>query len=390
MKTVIILLVLASCARQAEDIKATRSYLTESTRPIFSRALGELVVDPEIRAISFIIYPDQDDLEGFEYTPNGEVGDLWDSVTTRLSYGVRLNGSYRREASPKVKLSQMVTTIVTVGELRTDTFRAMAPLEYKADQMSVIIKSENSSLKEQLGNFSCFYTEVAEDGTYQCQWEQREENPLSERSVGSCRKLDKYNFNQGPSTPEGENKQTLWENLTQACRLLSEKREVRSETLELIDAQGRLRKEAESILLDLLFAAEEHSQEKVFLALGASKERKSEDEAVASTLVMNREASAIEGLRLFLDFGANYSGGVGLQEYSTGNGKITNLRLEKRDWADLLKFTLQTSDFRVDASLSMTVQEYVDLRFVGDIRVKYPDGSVSDGVMALELDRSLE
>ena len=374
-------ILLASCSPKVSDIKAPRSYLAEGTRPLLLSGLENRKMDSEIRSISFVIYPTQEDLKGFEYAPNEEMAALWDSVASYLPYGDRLKRSYRREESEDVKLSKMVTTIVSVSDFRTNTFRAMVPLQQEAEQMATSIRRENSSLKEELRELSCFYMEEAEDGTYQCQWE-RTDNGLQEKSLGSCRSLEKHHFSQDSSAQS-----IVLEELTRECQGLAVQRKERSGILEQINVQSELREQSGWLLLDLLLAAEKHSKEKVFLALGASKERKSEGESISSTLTMGPTASSFEELRLLLDFGSNYSDGAGFQEYSTNNGKITELRLNKKGWADVLEFTIHTSDFRVEASLSMTVQDYVDWRFVGDIRVIYPDGSVGGGLMALELDR---
>ena len=322
-----------------------------------------------------------EDLEEFEYTPGEEVAVLWDSLASQLSYGEHLTRHYGGQTSRERKLSDMVTTIVTVGEFRTNMFRETVPLEQRADSMAETVKSQNAALKERLRKISCFYKEQSEDGSYECQWQQGEGENLQEKTLSSCRKWERYRF-----PTELSEELTKWEILTQECQELEEKKNMRRQLLSKIDTRIQWRQEAESVLLELLFAAEEHVQDKVFFVLGASKEKESEDESMKSTLTMDSETSSPSDLHLFLDFGSHYSEGAGLQEYSTANGKIANLRVEKRDWVDVLKFTLYTADFRVEASLSMTVQEYVDLRFVGDIQVFYPDGSSSYGVMALELD----
>ena len=101
------------------------------------------------------------------------------------------------------------------------------------------------------------------------------------------------------------------------------------------------------------------------------------------------KGSVVEDLKLIIDFGPNYSGESGFQEYSLGNGKIKDLHMAKEGEADVLRFTLRTEDFVIFADLAMTFQEVMGLRFVGEIRVQYLNGEIARGVMKIEMDSIL-
>ena len=376
LRWILFCFVFASCARQAEHFKAERSLLKENTKTLSSHLSGsDNSLDPRLRSMSLIIYPTAEDLQGFEYAPSEDVIGFWRAMEAHLPYGTRLPQHYTADMTDEEKLEGMATTVVTVAEMRTSAFRTKAPLQEQAEQMAEEIKLENRSLKDQIRVVSCYYAEESEDGTIECQSEQAEDNSLQQKSLRSCRNLENIHFTQDSLDP-----------LVEGCQQLEQQREERSEILGRIEEQDDLRKTGESVLLELLLAAEEHSGDKVFLAVGGSKDRGGDEEKI-SRLVMDAGNSQISELALFLDFGLNYSSGTGSREYSTTNGKITGLRLEKRGWADILKFTLHTDDFDLHASLSMTVQELLDVRFVGDVRIDYPDGTGSTGVMSLELDR---
>ena len=111
-----------------------------------------------------------------------------------------------------------------------------------------------------------------------------------------------------------------------------------------------------------------------------------EIEGLFSTLEIDSEAPSIKNLTFLIDFGKNYSGDRGFQEYSTGNGKIKNLLLKSVGDAQVLTFSMETDDFVIEAELSMTVQDSLGLRFVGDITAHYPDDSTREGIMKMELD----
>ena len=370
---------LASCARDAKPIKAERVLLAENTRTLSSHLSKERDSwDPRLRSMSLVIYPSVDDLEEFEYAPNQEVDVLWDTMANHMTYGTGLSRVYSADMDGAKKLENMATTVVSVAELRTDVYRTKVPLLAQASQLADQIKKENRSIKQELRSLSCYYEDSeSETGAVECRREQTEDNSLQHKTFRSCRNLKNHRF-------DSENGGA--ELLVRGCSQLQSQRDERSVFLERIEHQENLRKTGESILLDLLLAAEKHSGEKVFLVVGASKEQGSEDDEI-SRLVFDPETSQVQSLTLFLDFGLNYSAGGGSREYSTTNGGITGLRLEKRDWVDILKFTIHTLDFDLHASLSMTVQNLLDMRLVGEVRVVYPDGTGSTGLMSLELDR---
>ena len=383
LRVMVIFVLLSSCARQSEWIPAQRSFLSESSLTLQSRLPGAGEgVEPEIRSISLVIFPTREDLQGFEYIPGEEVAFHWDSLGDHLSYGDRLLRSYSTAMNGAEKLEKMVTTVLAMAQLRTDMFRNRVPLQRQAEVMGERIKSENRAVKDELRNISCYYEEEPVDGVYQCRTTQGEDEGLQHKVLSSCRHLEGHRF------PE-EDEPANWDQIGNRCEVLGEQRASRSEMLNRIEGYDYLRQQGEGVLLDILLAAERHSGAKSFLALGACKERL-DSEGRFSTLRFDPTTEDVRELVLFLDLGENYSAGSGFREYSTTNGGIVNLRMEKAGWADVLKFTLVTADFDAHASLSLTVQEFSGVRFVGEITIAYPDGSGSRGLMALELDRLQE
>ena len=381
LKGIIILFVLlSSCARESESIQAARSLLSESSLVLQSRLpSGAKSVDPEIRSISLVIFPTQKDLETFEYTSSEEVANLWELLGDMLPYSDRLLRDYRVQMDGEKKLEEMVTTVVSIAQLRTSIFRQQTPLQWEAEKRAEEIKAENRALKAELRNISCYYQEEPTEGPYQCSTNQVGQEGWQHKTLSSCRHWENHQFSP-EDTPEN------WEEIGKRCDAWATKKEARREIQDRIEQYSQMRQVGDGLLLDMLLAAERHSGEKVFLPLGASKERP-DSEGRPSLLVLDPSTEEIQGLTLVLDFGENYSAGPGFREYSTANGAIVDLLMEKMGWADVMKFTLKTPDFTINASLSLTVQEISGVRFVGEVEVFYPNGVRTTGLMALELDQ---
>ena len=87
-----------------------------------------------------------------------------------------------------------------------------------------------------------------------------------------------------------------------------------------------------------------------------------------------------------LDLGTNYSEGAGFKEYSLANGKIQDLRYYKKSNLEtVLEFKILTVDFRIEAELFESIQDYHGVRYVGDLVIRYFDGKTREGVGKIEI-----
>ncbi len=377
----LLILIVSSCGREALKKKAPKEYLP--VNGILSQSLTGKSFDPNMRSMTLLIYPRAKDVVTFQYRPKGNAITPWQTSLNDLSYGDQIVQKYTKEMPGALKVSKMVAAILSVGESRDKAFKKAAPLKNQAKKFSQVIKEKNSALKKRLKPFKCYYVKKPNRGqTYDCRLNEGESRS-QKKSLRSCRDLKKYSF---VFSPDEQEREAEFGTITSDCADLSQQREELGVLKEEIENYNYIRKSGESVVLDLLQSAEQHTGKKVFVAVGASKEKVNEEDE-KSTLIIDPETRVIQGLKLLIDFGLNYSGGSGYQEYSTDNGKIQNFRLEKRGKADVLKFTLETLDFTIEAALSMTIQDFMDLRFVGEIQTRYPDGSVARGAMKLEFDR---
>ena len=371
---------LFSCGRQAQRKQAPKSYLPLSG--ILSQSIEKSEIDPQMRALTFLIYPTEKDVEKFSYEPNEMEQRVWQRVLGELSYGDRVTQIYPQSMTGAQKVTQLVTAILSAGEAKDSAFKKIVPLKAQIEKADEDIKQQNIKLKKQISNFECFYEQKPVEGEkYNCHLVGKE--GFGKKKLRSCRDLKKYDFQFSDQESEEERK---WQTLRENCQKLDEQRSLLGQIKIQREEHEEVLLSSEGVVLSLLQTAEKYSGRKSFLAVGASKDKPADDETMSSRLILDPETKDIVGLELWLDFGPHSSQGSGHREYSTTNQKITNFHLAKRDEAQILKFNLETADFNVEAILSMTLQNLFDLRFVGDLHIRYPDKTTGKGVMKLEFD----
>ena len=400
---IVVLFSLTSCGKEAEKKVAQKSLLPKQT--IQTLNVRNIKIDSaKMRSMTFLMYPLPEDLNGFTYEVGESSKESWDTVLADIPYADRLTIEIDESQSNFDKVMNMVTNIMSIGESRDNAFKKMVPLQRENDELSAIIIEKKAGFKSKLEAFTCFYKDrPARGANYECQ-STRSRDARRKKIARKCRDLNKFTF-----TFTNIDEQTAFDTFKAECPVeeralkaelkpLQERSDELSESIEVYD---NLRTAGESLVLEMLQNAEKHNGKKVYVATGATKEKVDDDEAMSS-ITFGPDNQTITDMTLLVDFGLNFDYVItGYQEYSMNNGKIKNVSFKTlSNNVTLLTFDLHATKtkeledgsmadetmFVVSAELSMTNQDYMDIRFVGETKITYPNGKRARGAMKLEFD----
>ena len=261
----------ASCGKEAPKKESMRFYFPKS--PLTSeKKVDTSSFDSNIRSLTLLIFPLEQDVENFQHHPHDNAIDSWNMFLNSLSYGNKISSSYTADMAPDMKVLQIVTTTFALSESRNEAFRKMKPLQDKMTQLSADIKEKNQGLKDRLSSFMCFYNkDKHEELPYQCHLDRKEEGTWKKKKLRSCRKINEFQFIFASS--EQERKAEL-ENIINDCFLLNEQRAQLKVMSDQVKEYETLQESGESVVLDLFQSLESQSEGKN-LSLLVSDKRKS-------------------------------------------------------------------------------------------------------------------
>lgn len=351
---------LLSCGPSADGDQAPNERFQFGYQQFF---FADREIDPELRSMTLLTMPIEQDVKGFIYQPDRSD---WDFVFSSIHYGHRVPYGVRSSRSDFHKTADMIYIVMAAGDVRNDSFERIHHLNTDRNRILArlmpLFAAHPCYLGQRPNHRSCFAEQS--DGTV--------EEP---RFAESCGVLERWSW-MGLS-PEQE--EALQDSLIE-CQ------EVDGGRLEEIDQQlayeGDLRDKAKGVVLDLLSAAEAHAGS-YFVATGATKGEIDSINGHQSFIQMNAERDGFTQFQLAIDFNI----GRGYQLFSLENGLVQNLKLTEQlpgVWA--LTFKLVNEIFTMEAELSLDVQDIYDLRFSGDTYAYFNDGTVRKGLMKLELD----
>lgn len=400
--TLVILMFLVSCAREADIIDAPTSYLESEVIGLQAFDSNAGAMDSQVRAITLLFYPRPEHIGQFGY----EITDLsrasWDSVLSTFSYADRVVTEYSPSMSADFKVQKMVSLIQSVGRSRDNAWRSMYPLNKRMDAIGakkVEIKEaiENAEPDISWKDYICYYKDKPSRGeNYDCRTIKDDEYKKRKRPRG-CDDILTFDFIY--STPEDE---TNFEAVITECKDVNDILLAYEEELTVLDEEfdslitkftplENIRKSGEGVVLDLLQSAERFTKKEgypqVYVATGSSLEKPNNQDIISEVIInFDRDAvNPVEKFSLWIEFGLNYSGGTPSQEYSIENGRIQDFSLTWAGENPTMNFKLVTDDFWIECALDVTNDDYeMGYRAVGEVFAHYPDGSQTRGGMKLE------
>lgn len=387
--TISLCLLIVSCGPSADTLLAPKGFIDGQGGIQTLEIKGE-DIDTEMRSLTLLMYPLAKDLAGFEYIidfsdSTDPVTDSWNKVLPSVPYRDRLVLDIVNNLSNGDKVAQMVSTMIAVGAARDRAFRSWVPLDIRNEAIKTEIKEINSTLKPKIRKVVCFYEKKPPRGQkYDCRTKQDDVFKKKKKARRCKEILEDFAF-----VFETQEEEDAYQQIQDQCVEVENLQEENARVKEDQEPLEEIRKAGEGVVLHMLQTAEVHQGEKVFVATGASKEKEDPNGGPLSSINIQPEAGIVRDLVLSLDFGLNYSGGSGYKIYSVENGGITQLRLIQEEGSTQLKFNIVTLDFVVRADLSMTHQRNMGLRFVGEIKIEYPNGDVATGGMKLEFDTTV-
>jgi len=401
MKKIIALLALTliGCGREADLLKAQKSVFPKSNFSTMSAASNKNF-ESDMRDMTLLIYPNSEDLEGFTFSPREETGPSWNMVEAKLSseYRSHITRKFENSDSAGDKVSQLIVWIQTAGGVRDNTFRESLSLkrEQKANQDS--IEAADNELKPKiadvLSSITCFYQKRARTGQ---KWDCRtvaDADYKREKKPSDCGDLDYFTF----VFPDADS-ETTFETQKASCNSIKAELDARTTDLvvrnqvirPLIVEKDTIRDAGKTVVLELLESVEKHNRG-TFVATNSTLDKALDCPGNAtgvkcvSFLKLGNKNTEVLDMAIYSDFGIYSDQKLPTTEYSLKNGRIKNLKLFTNSWGvRKLQFDMLTDLFTISADLSMTVQDDMGLRFVGETRVYLKDSTiVRRGVMKLE------
>lgn len=354
----------------------------------------DIEIDNNIRSTTLLIYPNANDLTEFEF--NSPTLQAWEGVKEILPYGDSVIPFIPKSMSSFDKASEIIFTIISAGQARDDAYVAMKKAE---QQLNFHLKERDELLKEtevKLDFFSdlwevseCYYQKRPKKGEkFICKLEKDDDFKRRKR-IRDCDDIVEIEF-----LNLSASELSLTENIQLGCETaLQEEDNIKNgpikqlieEQQAIITKNSQYRDDGKQVVIDLLEGTLEKINSNVFLTTGAENE-KPNDTGPYSIIKFSPDKNTIQQLSLRLDLGRNYSEGAGFKEYSLANGRITDLLYyRKSDLEKALEFKINTNDFVIEAELYESIQPYHGLRYVGDLLVRYPDGTTREGVGKIEV-----
>lgn len=377
-----------------ESFTSASTSLIERRSFLNLTSLEEVEIDNNIRSTTLLIYPKAEDLERFEFV--APTAQAWSGVKEILSYGESVQTVIPLSMPAFEKSAQVIFTIISAGQARDDAFIAIKKAEEKLekllkerDELLAGTEKKLEAIEDFVKDSECYYKDrPGKDENFICRLE-KDDDFRRRKRIRDCDDVIEIEF---PDFSEAENE--LLNSLKSDCNLLLEEEEkvkngpIRDEIdrqQEIISLNSQYRDDGKQVVIDLLEGGVEKINPNVFLTTGAENE-KPNDVGPYSIIKFSDDKKDIETFSLRLDLGTNYSDGAGFQEYSLENGKITDLRYYKRSNLEtVLEFKIITKDFTIEAELFESIQEYHGLRYVGDLVIKYPNGTTREGVGKIEV-----
>jgi len=370
---ILIIASLISCSRSADIISAPKSTVDR----VNFQALNVNGSDYEsdIRSVTLLAYPNASDLANFSFGVEDRYKDLFkaryvdyksEQKEERFLLSQRASSmqlGIPMDMAGAVKYSTIVNQIISVGFLRDAAFKEQLITEEVQDEMY----SDIETMFEELS----FFAVLDEEGTYKLEADlttdsESEEFYDCEEYTESVEVL---------ITTAGT--QSIKETIDSECK--SYDKATAQVELLMNDIYGL----GEGYVLEMLGEVQKASGRN-FLTTTMAIDRDSDE---YSQISISEDGSSVEGITLYTDI----NDGTGYNEYSTENGKISNVKFyTSKSGAKLLEFEMKTSLYTVKTKLGMTVMDYYDLRFVGDATFFYNDGQVRDGVMKIEVNKAEE
>jgi hypothetical protein len=345
--------------------KAQVDDLESSRFPIGYRqfSFADKVIDSEVRSITLLTMPVEQDVVGFSYQPDPRD---WSIVFSSIPYGDRIPYGIPLELDAFNKTAQVVYTVMVAGDVRNASYER---IKTKESEKALIL----ARLEQLLILHPC-YTGLRPNHR-SCFAHQSELTVETPRIADSCDVLSRWNW----MNLTAEEEESLAQNL-EDCRNVDGGR--LADLDQEIASEDDIRDKAKGIVLDLLNQAERHARSN-FVATGATKSEEDTINGYRSLIQMSADRRSFTQFQLAVDFNI----GQGYQLYSLENGLIRDFvysELAPGVWQ--LTFKLFNDRFWLDAELSMDVNDIYDLRFSGDTDVYFPDGTIRKGVMKIEMD----
>jgi len=437
------LVTLISCGRDAEKIYAPKNFFdyendfsSFGTRGSALDNFYNKEHNPIMRDASVIVYPKDEDMEGFSFKSDPNRKNAWDAAFDKLNSPVsstNQNNRYNPEFAKRLKRSfgfnqnmngqktvkHMVNWINTAAMIRDDAHRDRGESYFTVKRLTPVvdlaIDQNKATEKSIVKSFVCHYVNRV-SGIFQCKTEAFVDGGNSSRKKRprKCKDIDKYSFTL--DTPQDQAAFDVRFNQAKAdCTTEKDRfdRDVKPLVDKLRTAEGvvesyhKLREAYKSVVLDILENAEKFStagyigalstDDKDFSCMGSTTVDSK------SMLSFKNDKKEVDEFELCMNFGSWIKEGEKIKEklFSLKNGGIQNLDLYKEGDILTLKFDLIYRDkdltdgdgsLLIRAKLALTENEqdpYMGLRFVGKTKVYYADGQVRDGVMKFEFDRKM-
>lgn len=355
MKLIILaLLVLVSCGKNAESLKAPNSIL-----PIGGsfNLLTTEEVDPQMRDASILVYPNDEDFAGYSNTlPQSTYDALFTGNFQKISRTIPQNiGNYEKKRL-------FVMQIMAVGAARDRYYVAINENEVK------ISKIQEDQAEKYFEKFPCYQFKAGENKN-KCTLYKSDETKPTPKIQQRCTRFESYKerfvvISDEDSVAYDEAIANCYEDNKVLERLVEE-----NNNLETDRTLGR----------DAAFQLLETVQDRRGLKFYASVTANDSYLELEQTSPGFYEIKRME-MKMF--------NGIDTFVYSTETGEIVISEFEQRaDGHKILRVSIDLGEFVINTDLWFASHGEFDLRLVSkDLVATYPDGSKREGVMKIEMD----
>lgn len=407
INTLVISSLVASCGVKTEDKNLTSNLIKT---PLVQKAtIKASDLDPLVRSITLIAYPNEAEMEGFEFVVDDEVfsrvfeaqkteykkGDssLVEFTSDIVSYGDKMPRGIAKNLSNAKKVSDLVKQLVNIGDVRDKAYLAFVKNEVAVSEVRDVVVAADETVSNDL----TFY-KIKDAGDYKNKLilSKLDGYNVSKVTTKTCDQLLTKRIDDVAMDLLSEEEKSLLASIVENCNSITTQvsvlNAVEKAQKNLIYDAGSKTIVSESIyyngktyVTNMLDALRDHSG-KTYLSTGVYKESILDgtypDPEDFSTVVLNSNGDGFETFKLRLDFL-----GRGVKTYSVENGAIQDLYFTETSLGEkVLHFKLVTKDVTVSAKLGMTFIPYMGLRFIGDADFKFANGIKNRGVMKIEVD----
>ena len=376
----IALMGLASCGREAivPNIENYNSYGTK--KPTIIPSTANQKASEGIRNATIIVAPEIQDLNDLDFRPlEGSTSSDWESLWSELPYANLLLNDFSRHIDIEKRILALNEIIIASGAYRDqaalDIFKLKKKLKVEEDSL------RSFEVENKLEDIACYYSRRPRRGKpYNCSLTKTEEFRRSKKFY-SCQEWKKFELIAGQETHENYSRFQL---INQGCQELQEKVSVYSNKVKHLQS---VRVSAESVVLDVLLETEKVTD--LVFAAKASTIEKPDSIGEESIIRFNNDQTAVEELKLYIDFLPGNSTVTGYHEYSIENGKISDVKMTTSNYGVKklsLKLELPDMTYYVNADISVAPMP-TGMRIVDSAaKVVFKNGKERVGVFKLELD----